>query len=240
MKHLLNTLRNNPVYQQATQTVNSIGYDLGNKKPAASIKHPIMNQIADKVAEELPLYVDGVLGSTDGDNPNPTHHYQLRLRLATAEDLPAVAELEGIGYNGYMAWELEDFVRDWQTNPYAVYLVLEHVSEPVTITDGVVEEPVKPPLVGMITGRFLVKKAHISHLIIHPDFQGHGLGDYLLTQWLVLAKQLKVRQASLEVRESNFSAQQLYYKHGFTLASKKENYYYNNHETAYYLIRSLN
>lgn len=206
---------------------------------AANIKHPIMNQLADKVAAEPPLHIDAVSSpsglSTSNEEGRLTHHYQLRLRLATAEDLPAIAELEGIGYNGYMAWELEDFVRDWQTNPYAVYLVLENVSEPTTNP----EEMVKPPLVGMITGRFLVKKAHISHLIIHPDFQGHGLGDYLLTHWLVFAKQMKARQASLEVRESNFSAQQLYYKHGFTLASKKENYYYNNHETAYYLVRSL-
>lgn len=237
MNHLLNTLKNNSVYQQATQTINSWGYDLGGKKQTMTIKHPIMNQIASTVAAEPDFYVDAALESTaeaapsTEETPTPTHHYQLRLRLATLEDLPAIAELEGIGYDGYMAWELDDFERDWRTNPYAVYLVLENVSAE--------ETDEAPPLVGMATGRFLIKKAHISHLIIHPDFQGHGLGDYLLNQWLTLAKKVKVRQASLEVRESNFAAQQLYYKNGFTLASKKHNYYYNNHETALYLVRSL-
>lgn len=230
MNHLLNTLKNNSVYQQATQTVNSWGYDLGGKKQTMTIKHPIMNQIASTVAAEPDFYVDAVPASTE-EALTLTHHYQLRLRLATLEDLPAIAELEGIGYDGYMAWELEDFQRDWCTNPYAVYLVLENVSTE--------ESDEALPLVGMVTGRFLIKKAHISHLIIHPDFQGHGLGDYLLSQWLTLAKKVKVRQATLEVRESNFAAQQLYYKNGFTLASKKHNYYYNNHETALYLVRSL-
>lgn len=237
MKHLLNTLKNNSVYQQVAQTMNSLGYDLGGKKQTMTIKHPIMNQIASAVAAEPDFYVDAVPASTTNQDQHdypeqaPTHHYQLRLRLATIEDLPAIAELECVGYDGYMAWELYDFERDWRTNPYAVYMVLENVSTE--------ETDEAPPLVGMVTGRFLVKKAHISHLIIHPDFQGHGLGDYLLNQWLTLAKRVKVRQASLEVRESNFAAQQLYYKNGFTLASKKHNYYYNNHETAFYLVRSL-
>ena len=223
MKHLLNTLRNQEVYQKATQAVHSLGYELTGeaaRKASDGVKHPVLARIAAKIEG---LQDQRIVRSDEAD-------YLLHLRVATAADIEAITALELEGYDGYLAWEQEDFERDWRTNPFAVYLLLEHRS--------VNDEDVA--LVGMITGRFLAKKAHVSHLIVHPDFQGHGLGDYLLNLWLTFAKEEKIRQASLEVRESNFTAQMLYKKHGFNVSTRKYNYYYNNNETALLMVRPLN
>lgn len=223
MKHLLSTLRNQEIYQRATQAVHSLGYELTGdaaRKAADGVKHPVLARIEAKIQDVPDIRVLRV-GESD---------YLIHLRVATAVDIPAITVLEREGYDGYLAWEQEDFERDWATNPYAVYLLLEHRSAN--------DEDIA--LVGMVTGRFLAKKAHVSHLIVHPDFQGHGLGDYLLTQWLTFAKAEKIKQASLEVRESNFAAQMLYKKHGFSLSAKKYNYYYNNNETALLMVRPLN
>lgn len=223
MKHLLNTLRNQEIYQRAQQAVHSLGYELSSetaRKESEGIKHPVLSRLANKI-EALPAL--HVLRADAED-------YLLQFRVATASDIQAITELERVGYDGYLAWEQEDFERDWRTNPYAVYLLLEHKS--ANDDDSA--------LVGMVVGRFLAKKAHISHLIVHPDFQGHGLGDYLVSKWLSFAKEEKIRQASLEVRESNFTAQTLYKKHGFSVAAKKHNYYYNNNETAFFMVRPLN
>lgn len=223
MKNLLNILRNQEVYQLATQAVHSLNYELtGESARQASdgVKHPVMARIAAKLEGESDVRL-----AREGESD-----YVIHLRVASAADIAAITALEREGYEGYLAWEQEDFERDWRTNPYAVYLLLEHRS--VNDDDS--------PLVGMVTGRFLAKKAHVSHLIVHPDFQGLGLGDYLLSHWLTFAKEEKIRQASLEVRESNFAAQMLYKKHGFTVSAKKYNYYYNNNETALLMVRPLN
>ena len=219
----MNTLRNQEVYQKATQAVHSLGYELTGeaaRKASDGVKHPVLARIAAKIEG---LQDQRIVRSDEAD-------YLLHLRVATAADIEAITALELEGYDGYLAWEQEDFERDWRTNPFAVYLLLEHRS--------VNDEDVA--LVGMITGRFLAKKAHVSHLIVHPDFQGHGLGDYLLNLWLTFAKEEKIRQASLEVRESNFTAQMLYKKHGFNVSTRKYNYYYNNNETALLMVRPLN
>lgn len=222
MKNLLNILRNQEVYQMAIQAVHSLNYELTGKaarQASEGVKHPVLGRIASKLED-----VSDVIVAREGESD-----YVIHLRVATADDIEAITALELVGYDGYLAWEKEDFVRDWQTNPYAVYLLLEHRS--VKDDDSA--------LVGMVTGRFLAKKAHVSHLIVHPDFQGHGLGDYLLSQWVRFAKDERIRQASLEVRESNTAAQMLYMKHGFSVEQKKYNYYYNNNETALLMVKPL-
>ena len=140
MKNLLNTLRNQEVYQKATQAVHSLGYELTGeaaRKASDGVKHPVLARIAAKIEG---LQDQRIVRSDEAD-------YLLHLRVATAADIEAITALELEGYDGYLAWEQEDFERDWRTNPFAVYLLLEHRS--------VNDEDVA--LVGMITGRFLAK-----------------------------------------------------------------------------------
>ena len=70
-----------------------------------------------------------------------------------------------------------------------------------------------------------------------PRYQSKGLGQWLVSEWLSIAKQFKTKQITLEVRESNQRAQKLYQKMGFQVIDQRENYYYNNHETALIMCR---
>lgn len=132
------------------------------------------------------------------------------VRLGDSPDAPQLVELETLGYDGYVAWTLEDFQDDLLTNPYAVYLLMMDESD---------------QLLGFISGRFLARKAHISHLIIQPNYQGQGLGSYLLQRWIELVEYEGIPRIDLEVNADNQAAQQLYQKHGFVETGYVDNYY---------------
>lgn len=149
------------------------------------------------------------------------------LRFARREDLPDIVELERKGYDGYLAWDLVDFIRDWNRNRYGVYILLEK-------KDG----ENKRKLIGMVIGRFVMNRSHISHLVVDPDLQSQGLGSYLLEVWLKSTVYLNKNEVTLEVRESNVTAQRLYFKYGFKIQQVK-NHYYDSGESALYLKKVL-
>lgn len=178
---------------------------------ARQANHVVMNRIQ-PVIEEEPLW---------------SHANQsFSIRLAKSEDLPLFIALEDDAYKGFHAWNKYDFEHDWYRNPYCVYIL--------------VEETTNKEVVGMISGRFLAKGAHISHLLVREKFQNRRLGSRLLDLWIRLAQLESVPQITLEVRASNQIAQNLYYGRAFKKQSEKKNYYSDNKETAYLLRREMN
>lgn len=147
------------------------------------------------------------------------------IRLASGEDLPHFIALEDDAYNGFHAWTKHDFERDWFRNPYCVYIL--------------VEDTTNKEVVAMISGRFLAKGAHISHLLVREKYQNQRLGSKLLDLWIRMAQVEEVPQITLEVRESNTVAQKLYYGRDFKKESIKKNYYSDNKETAFLLKRKM-
>ncbi|MEM8777470.1 MAG: ribosomal protein S18-alanine N-acetyltransferase [Cyanobacteria bacterium P01_G01_bin.49] len=84
----------------------------------------------------------------------------------------------------------------------------------------------------------ILEEAHLTLLMIHPDYQGQGLGQLLLYGLLKKAAEKQLERASLEVRPSNQPALCLYYKFGFKLAGKRKGYYQKTGEDALILWRS--
>lgn len=159
------------------------------------------------------------------------HEETFSLRNATADDIQAIITLEQICYDGYLAWSYEDFALDFERNLFAVYFVLERQTY---------NEENGKAIVGMISGRFTHRKAHISHLFILPKYRQQGFASALLAEWLKRATIAKIKEATLEVRASNNTAIRLYKKHGFQINGQKLNYYLNNHETALNMSKRLN
>jgi [ribosomal protein S18]-alanine N-acetyltransferase len=83
----------------------------------------------------------------------------------------------------------------------------------------------------------ILEEAHITLLMIHPDFQGFGLGQLLLYALLNDAVSRKLERATLEVRISNEAAIALYKKFGFQIAGRRKNYYKTTNEDALILWR---
>lgn len=147
------------------------------------------------------------------------------VRLAQTEDLDIFIDLEEDAYAGFHAWTARDFESDWKHNPYCVYILVEETST--------------REVVGMISGRFLAKGAHISHLLVREAFQQKSLGSRLLGLWIRLVKEEAIPKITLEVRESNKVAQKLYFNHHFKQVDTHKNYYSDNKEAALILRKEI-
>ncbi len=84
----------------------------------------------------------------------------------------------------------------------------------------------------------ILEEAHITILMVHPDYRGQGLGQFLLTSLLKAAVQRQLERATLEVRASNTVALSLYQKFGFKVAGTRKGYYPKTGEDALILWRS--
>jgi len=87
-------------------------------------------------------------------------------------------------------------------------------------------------LVGMAGIWMMVDEAHIVTIAVRRSHRHQGLGEWLLISLIELSRKLRAKYVTLEVRESNRTAQALYEKYGFTKAGTRRKYYSDNGEDA--------
>ncbi len=78
----------------------------------------------------------------------------------------------------------------------------------------------------------ILEDSHITTIAVHPRFQGKKYGETVLLHLLDQAIGYGASWMTLEVRESNDVAQNLYRKYGFTVVSTRRAYYSDNSENA--------
>jgi [ribosomal protein S18]-alanine N-acetyltransferase len=78
----------------------------------------------------------------------------------------------------------------------------------------------------------ILEDAHITTIAVEPIFQRKRFGEQLLVKLVEEAIERGARWITLEVRESNVAAQNLYKKYGFTVVSTRRGYYSDNDENA--------
>lgn len=90
-----------------------------------------------------------------------------------------------------------------------------------------------PPIIGFAGMWHVLDEAHVTTIGVLPRYQGHGLGELLFLFLIDEAMKRGATWLTLEVRVSNYGAQQLYRKYGFTIQGKRQRYYTDNNEDAY-------
>jgi len=78
----------------------------------------------------------------------------------------------------------------------------------------------------------ILEDAHITTVAVVPEHQRKRFGEQLLIRLVDEAIERGARWITLEVRESNTAAQNLYKKYGFTVVSTRRGYYSDNDESA--------
>ncbi len=78
----------------------------------------------------------------------------------------------------------------------------------------------------------ILEDSHITTLAVHPDFRGRKYGELMLLHLLDETIARGASWVTLEVREGNVVAQNLYRKYGFTVVSTRRAYYSDNSENA--------
>jgi ribosomal-protein-alanine N-acetyltransferase len=134
-------------------------------------------------------------------------------------DIPRVHEIDRLSFS--LPWPERSFTFELTENPAAIALVAE------IHTDAGL-----PVLIGMSVVWIIVDEAHIATIAVHPDYRGRGYGKSLLAESLRQSFRRGAISATLEVRESNLLAQQLYLKFGFTIVGRRARYYTDNYEDA--------
>ena len=87
-------------------------------------------------------------------------------------------------------------------------------------------------IVGFVGLWYMVDEAHIVSIGVRSEYRGLGLGELLLISAIEQAIEIDSRVVTLEVRVSNYVAQNLYKKYRFTDRGTRKGYYSDNREDA--------
>jgi ribosomal-protein-alanine N-acetyltransferase len=94
-------------------------------------------------------------------------------------------------------------------------------------------------LVGYVLAWHRPDEIHLGNLAVAASHQRRGVGSFLV-QWLLdQARERQARCLTLEVRTSNFAAQELYRRFGFRGLLLRKGYYQDDREDALVMIRDL-
>jgi len=90
----------------------------------------------------------------------------------------------------------------------------------------------KNKIIGFIKLTHIIDEIHINSLGVEKFFRGISVGETLLIVSIIKAIEIGSISCTLEVRESNFNAQNLYTKYRFAKTGIRKNYYNINRENA--------
>lgn len=142
-----------------------------------------------------------------------SHRNPVNIRKMIPDDINQIHDIENLCFKS--PWSKEAF-RDELVNPMAIYIVAE----------------VAGRLAGYCGFWEIIDEAHITNVGVHPGFQGMGIGEKLMKAAMSTAKERFLDKMTLEVRESNIVALNLYKKLSFKSAGIRKGYYTDTKEDA--------
>lgn len=143
---------------------------------------------------------------------------ELQIRLMRLKDADQVADIEEATFA--RPWSRDSFRLELTRNAAARYLVAEE--------DG--------RILGYAGAWIILDESHITNIAVREDARGRGIGRKLTEELLQVLSNLGACYATLEVRESNLRAQNLYKSLGFISVGRRKRYYEDNNEDAYLMV----
>lgn len=141
------------------------------------------------------------------------------IRFGEENDLEKLHDIEKSSVD---AWTFEVLKEDFLKNNLSVYFVAEIDNE----------------IIGFISVMNISGEVHINNIIVKEKFRGKKIGEKLLQYGLNYYPKDEIFGYTLEVREDNDPAINLYEKFGFTIVGKRKNYYANN-KSAYIMWKMI-
>lgn len=93
--------------------------------------------------------------------------------------------------------------------------------------------------IGYVGMMYVLDEGYISNVAVSPDYRKLGIADALISRLISDAEKKKLSFVTLEVRESNIPAINLYSKNGFSEVGLRKNYYEKPKENAILMTRFL-
>lgn len=145
----------------------------------------------------------------------------INIRRMEEKDLDRIMEIEKDSFT--TPWTKESFLLEITKNQLARYIVAE--------IDDVV--------VGYGGIWIIIDEGHITNIAVESKYRGMGIGNHLVEGLILLCRSLFVNAITLEVRESNIVAQNLYKKYGFVEEGIRPKYYADDNEDAIIMWKKL-
>ncbi|WP_281738551.1 ribosomal protein S18-alanine N-acetyltransferase [Enterococcus dispar] len=150
------------------------------------------------------------------------YHAEWLVREVTNEDIKALLAVERKVYHGKLPWTKSAFLTELISPLPHLYLCVENET-----------------LIAFGGCRIIGNDAHITNIAVDPDFQGVGIGTFLLQELESFAHKHGCVTMSLEVRLSNRDAQRLYRKLGYVSRAIKTAYYDQTNEDALDMVKYI-
>jgi ribosomal-protein-alanine N-acetyltransferase len=152
-------------------------------------------------------------------HPQEKATQSVRFRPMNLGDILRVHEIDQLSFS--LPWPENSYRFELTQNPSTLALVVEIVPQ---------DSPAF--VIGMSIVWIISDEAHIATIAIHPNFRGLGFGNRFLAETLRQSIQRGVILATLEVREGNLNALNMYHSFGFIVVGKRLQYYRDNNEDA--------
>lgn len=137
----------------------------------------------------------------------------MEIRHHKKEDLMSIAEIESVSIN-----------------PPWSYGAICSFSE--CDTSRILVAECENKVVGYITYSVVLDEVQIANVATHPEHRRKGIAQKLLTNLYEMSKSENMALITLEVRQSNIPAIELYLKCGYVEVGRRKNYYKNPAEDA--------
>jgi len=147
----------------------------------------------------------------------------MHIRKANEDDLEAIVRIQGKTTQAAQ-WTRADYASLIANSQGLILIVELDSTRPST-------------LAGFAAFHRVMDEAELRNMTVDPAHQGQGVGRQLLAEGRRRLLELGVKRIFLEVRASNIPAQRLYYSEGFSLHSRRRDYYSDPREDA--LVMSL-
>ena len=145
------------------------------------------------------------MGRTTNNNSETRLHQNYEvIKLQELKDIQTIMEITADAY-GYLPWTAEQFSNDFLLHNSCYYGLLY-----------------QKQLIGYAQFHYFEDEYELLNVAILSSFQGQGLGQKLLK---ISLEQTDASVCFLEVRQSNYVAQNVYQKLGFSQIAARKNYY---------------
>jgi ribosomal-protein-alanine N-acetyltransferase len=153
-------------------------------------------------------------------DPRAADRPRRRLTIApmTPNDIRSVMRIEALSFA--TSWPPSALASELSDNKLAHYFV------------GRVDDSLPDEIVVYGGIWVILEDSHVTTIAVHPERRGQRYGEEMLVHLLHQAIERGASWITLEARESNVIAQNLYRKYGFTIVSTRRAYYSDNGENA--------
>lgn len=148
----------------------------------------------------------------------------ITVRLATHQDLDALLFLEESCFAE--PWSRKNLEAELKGNQFSRLFVVPHPSGTGS----------QPPLIAYLCCWIVFEELRFLNLAVWKDFRRQGIARTLISHTIFEGIKAGCRRGLLEVRSSNYMAQQLYARCNFQAYATRKSYYTNPVEDAILMV----